>query len=65
MSIIRMLCTKKYLCFFVEGGDLKRRKTADWRLKRSMYGPEGKIRGKEKDERLGTKLTARLALRNW
>lgn len=31
-----------------------------------MYAPEGKIRGKEKkDERLGTKLTARLALRNW
>ena len=34
-------------------------------LESSTYASEGTIRGKEKDESLSTKLTARLPLRNW
>lgn len=38
-------------------GDLKEERL---RLERSKYASEGTIRGKEKDEILGTKLTMRL-----
>ena len=58
MNIIHKLCTNiKYMCFFLVGGDLKEERL---RLERSKYASEGTIRGKEKDEILGTKLTMRL-----
>ena len=58
VNIIHKLCTNmKYLCFFVVGGDLKEERL---RLERIKYASEGTIRGKEKDEILGTKLTMRL-----